>query len=65
VLSVPESVLLFNGDKSYVEIQTASGKLEKKEIVTGLSDGIQIEVKEGLTGNEKIKTPALAPSGKE
>jgi HlyD family secretion protein len=65
VLSVPESVLLFNGNKSYVEIQTASGKLEKKEIVTGLSDGIQIEVKEGLTGNEKIKTPALAPSGKE
>lgn len=65
VLSVPESVLLFNGDKSYVEIQTASGKLEKKEIVTGLSDGIQIEVKEGLTGNEKIKTPALVPSGKE
>ncbi len=65
VLSVPESVLLFNGNKSYVEIQSASGKLEKKEIVTGLSDGIQIEVKEGLTGNEKIKTPALAHSGKE
>lgn len=65
VLSVPESVLLFNGNKSYVEIQSASGKLEKKEIVTGLSDGIQIEVKEGLNGNEKIKTPALAPSGKE
>lgn len=60
VLSVPESVLVFEGTKSFVEIQTSSGKLEKKEIKTGLSDGIQIEVKEGLTGTEKIKTPTLS-----
>ncbi len=60
VLSVPESVLLFEGNKSLVEIQTASGKLEKKEIKTGLSDGIQIEILEGLSGQEKIKTPTLA-----
>src|ERR1043165_3051834 len=46
VLSVPESVLLFEGGKSFVEIQDAAGKLNKKEIKTGLSDGIQIEVKE-------------------
>lgn len=60
VLSVPESVLVFEGNRSFVEIQTSSGKLEKKEIKTGLSDGIQIEVKEGLTGTEKIKTPTLS-----
>lgn len=59
VLSVPESVLLFEGDKILVEIQTGGGKLQKKQIKTGLSDGIQIEVKEGLTGREKIKTPTL------
>lgn len=60
VLSVPESVLLLEGGKSFVEIQTASGQLEKKQIKTGLSDGIQIEITEGLSGNEKIKTPTLA-----
>lgn len=60
VLSVPESVLLFEGNKVFVEVQTAPAKLEKKEIKTGLSDGIQIEVTEGLSGKEKIKTPALA-----
>jgi len=59
VLSVPESVLVFDGNKSFVEIETAPGKLQKKEIKTGLSDGIQIEVTEGLTGSEKIKTPTL------
>lgn len=66
VLSVPESVLLFDGNKTMVEIETAPGKLEKKEIKTGLSDGIQIEVTEGLTGKEKIKTPTLGevPAGK-
>ena len=41
--------------------------LQKKEIKTGLSDGIQIEVKDGLSGNEKIKTPTLsaAPLGEK
>lgn len=60
VLSVPESVLLLEGGKSFVEIQTASGQLEKRQIKTGLSDGIQIEITEGLSGSEKIKTPTLA-----
>ncbi|HLP19801.1 MAG TPA: efflux RND transporter periplasmic adaptor subunit [Chitinophagales bacterium] len=60
VLSVPESVLTFEGQKVFVEIETAPGKLEKKEIKTGLSDGIQIQVKEGLTGKENIKTPTLS-----
>lgn len=59
VLSVPESVLVLEGGKSFVEIQVVGGKLDKKEIKTGLSDGLQIEVKEGLTGKEKIKTPTL------
>lgn len=62
VLSVPESVLLFEGSKTFVEVQNATGLLEKKEIKTGLSDGIQIEVKEGLSGKEKIKTPTLTVS---
>ncbi len=59
VLSVPESVLLFEKEKTFVEVETTPGKLEKREIKTGLSDGIQIEIKEGLTGKEKIKTPTL------
>lgn len=60
VLSIPESVLVFEGNKAFVEIQTPTGALQKKEIKTGLSDGIQIEVKEGLSGKEKIKTPTLS-----
>ncbi len=60
VLSIPESVLLFEGTKPFVEIQTATGTIQKKEIKTGLSDGIQIEVLDGLSGQEKIKTPTLS-----
>jgi len=60
VLSVPESVLVLEGNKTFVEIQSAEGQLEKKEIKTGLSDGIQIEVLDGLSGKEKIKAPTLS-----
>ncbi len=57
-LAIPESVLLFEKDKTFVELQTAPDKFEKKEIKTGLSDGINIQILEGLTKSDKIKVPA-------
>lgn len=57
VLSVPESVLQFEKDKTYVELETAPQKFEKKYIKTGISDGINIEVLEGLKKTDKIKMP--------
>ena len=56
VLSIEESVLKFDHDSAYVEIETSTPqKFEKKYIKTGLSDGINIHVKEGLTKESKIK----------
>jgi HlyD family secretion protein len=57
VLAIPESVLVFEGEKTYVEIETAPNKYEKRAVKTGLSDGINIEVLSGLKKNEKIKIP--------
>jgi HlyD family secretion protein len=54
-LSIPESLILFDQDKPYVEIETQTQVFEKRAIKTGLSDGINIEVLEGLTKNDKIK----------
>jgi HlyD family secretion protein len=57
VMAVSESLLQFseNEDSIYVEVETDPGIFEKRYIKTGLSDGINIEVKEGLGIDDKIK----------
>lgn len=55
VMAIKESYLLFDGDSTYVEIETAPQKFEKRLIRTGLSDGINIEVLAGLSMKDKIK----------
>ena len=54
VLSVPESALQFEGDKTYVYLVTENG-YERRDVVTGLSDGVNIEIKEGLSAGEKVR----------
>jgi HlyD family secretion protein len=55
VLAVNEGDLIIEGDKTFVEVETAPQQFEKREIKTGLSDGIHIEVVSGLKLEEKIK----------
>jgi HlyD family secretion protein len=55
VLAISESRLTFDGDRRLVEVEVAPQKFEKREIKTGLSDGILIEVVSGLTASEKVK----------
>jgi len=57
VLSIPESLLVFEGDSTFVEVERGTQNFEKKYIKTGISDGIHIEVIEGLTLEDKIKNP--------
>ena len=59
VMVVPESVLIFEKDKTFVEVEVSKDKYEKKQIKTGLSDGINIEVIEGLKKEDKIKLPQI------
>ncbi len=58
VLAIPENLLQFDDDSAYVELETTPQEFEKKYIETGLSDGINIEVKSGLTADDKIKKPS-------
>ena len=55
VLAIKEGNLLFEGDSTYVEVETGPQKFEKRLIKTGLSDGINIQVISGLTEKDKIK----------
>jgi len=55
VLAVKESNLIFDEDKTFVEVMTGEQQFEKKEIETGISDGINIEVRKGLTKDSRVK----------
>ncbi|HKQ97603.1 MAG TPA: efflux RND transporter periplasmic adaptor subunit [Candidatus Polarisedimenticolia bacterium] len=55
VVSVKESVLQFEGAETYVEVETAPQTFERRKVKTGLSDGIKIEVLEGLVRDDKVK----------
>ncbi|WP_266203866.1 efflux RND transporter periplasmic adaptor subunit [Pontibacter kalidii] len=56
-LAIKESMLKFEKEQPYVEVETAPQRFEKRKIKTGLSDGINIEVVSGLEKNEKVKVP--------
>ena len=55
VLVVEEQHLIFENDSTFVEVEIEDQKFKKQPIITGLSDGIHIEVLEGLTLEHKIK----------
>jgi len=55
VMAVKESDLLFEDEKAFVELETGEQQFEKREIETGLSDGINIEVLSGISEDQKIK----------
>jgi HlyD family secretion protein len=59
VLAVSETVLQFEKDKTFVEVETAPNIFEKKYLKTGISDGVNIEVLDGLNKTDKIKVPAM------
>ncbi len=57
VLSIPETVLQFEKEKSFVEVETKKDEFKKVYIKTGLSDGLNIEIIEGISIKDMIKKP--------
>ena len=58
VLTVPESAIEFSGSDTYVYVVKGSGdskSYERRQVTTGLSDGVNIEIKKGITLNDIIR----------
>jgi HlyD family secretion protein len=61
-LVVPESAIEFAGDSTFVYVITAKGdkpQYERRAVQTGLSDGVNIEIKKGLAKDDKVRGPQL------
>ena len=62
VLSVPESAIEFSGDSTFVYVIKGKGKektYERTAVTTGLSDGVNIEIKKGITAKDKVRGPEI------
>ena len=54
VLVIPERLVNFVGDTCKVEVQDSAGVIDTVQIEVGLSDGLNIEIIEGLALGDKI-----------
>ena len=59
VLSIPESALEFDGDDTFVYRKNAAGTYERVQVTTGLSDGVNIEIKSGLSQGDLVRGPRV------
>ena len=63
VLCVPESAIQFEGDSTFVYVLTGTvdGKpdYQRRPVTTGLSDGVNIEIRSGITTKDKVRGPQI------
>ena len=68
VLTVPESAIEFSGDSTFVYLIKGEGKqksYERTAVTTGLSDGVNIEIKKGITAKDKVRGPEMITDDKK
>lgn len=54
VLYVSNRAIFREGTRSYVKVRDESGNVQEKDIVTGFSDGVNVEIVEGLSEGDVI-----------
>ena len=62
VLTIPESAIEFSGDSTFVYVVKGDDKqknYDRRYVETGLSDGVNIEIKKGLTDKDKVRGPEI------
>ena len=58
VLALEERFFQFNYDSVYVEVKDKAGKYQKRQLKTGISDGMYTEILSGLSPKDEIKPVA-------
>ena len=61
VLAINESLLTFEKDRRFVEVEVAPVRFERREVRLGLSDGIKVEVLSGIDKAAVLKRPRREP----
>ena len=62
VITLPESAIEFENGETFVYLVKGQGEektYERRAVKTGLSDGIKIEIKSGITTNDLVRGPKI------
>ncbi len=62
VLTVPSIAVKGTSTDPYVEVLTAAGTLERRPVVTGVSDGLNVEIKSGVQQGENVVIAQMSSS---
>lgn len=62
VLYVSRRAIITEGDSSYVKVRNESGKIQKIKVVTGFTDGTNVEITEGLAEGDTVLIESKAGS---
>ena len=57
-VAVPESTVEFSNDSAFVYVMTDSlpvQKFDRRTVTTGISNGLLIEIKQGLKAGERVR----------
>ena len=68
VLALPESAIEYSGDSTFVYVVKGEGDsktYERTQVVTGLSNGVNIEIKSGLKKDSRVRGPQVVAGGNE
>ena len=67
VLTIPESAVEFSGDSTFVYLVKGKGEqktYERHPVTIGISDGVNIEIKKGLTNKDIVRGPQVVADTK-
>lgn len=68
VLTIPESAVEFNGDSTFVYLVKGKGEqktYERHPVTIGISDGVNIEIKKGLSSKDVVRGPQVVADTKD
>ena len=69
VITLPESAIAFEGNDTYVYVVKGNDGehqlFERRKVTTGLSDGINIEIKSGISSKEKVRGQKILDTPEE
>jgi HlyD family secretion protein len=57
VLAIREAVVQYENAKPFIEVETTPQTFVRRDVKLGLSDGIKVEVLEGVTRVDRVKIP--------
>ncbi len=68
VLTIPESAIEFSGDSTFVYLVKGKGEqktYERHPVTIGISDGVNIEIKKGLSQKDIVRGPQVVADTKD